>query len=91
MFALFAGWLLAGAPGKAAFTASLLVTNQPGTLFMRWEQGEKIHLANVQNARRGEPIAALTLFSECEPDKQGNCNVTASWATYYRCRAPAKK
>ena len=77
MLALVAGWLLAGAPTTAAFTASLLVTNQPSTLFMRWEQGEKIELPNVQKARRGEPIAALLLFSGCGADRSGNCDVKA--------------
>jgi len=80
MLALVAGCLLAGAPSTATFAASLLVTNQPGTLFMRWEQGEKLELANVEKARRGEPIAALILFSGCGPDKQGNCNVTTDIA-----------
>ena len=36
--------------GTTQLTADLVLTNQPGTVFMRWE-------------RRGGPIAALLMFS----------------------------
>jgi hypothetical protein len=75
MFVLAAAYLLAGAPGSPTFTATLLVTNQPGTLFLRREQGQKLELASVENARREEPVAALILFAGCGSDKQGHCNV----------------
>ena len=71
---------MVGAPNAAEFTASLLVTSKPGALFMRWEQGERPELTSVQKARRGEPIAALILFSGCGADKQGHCNVTTDIA-----------
>jgi len=75
MLMLLAGLLLAASADPKQLTADLLVTNQPGTVFMRWQQGEKFELANVKTARRGEPIAALVLFSACGRDKQGNCDL----------------
>jgi hypothetical protein len=67
--------LLAEPAAAQSLTADLLVTNKPGTVFMRWEQGAKFELPNVKIARRGEPIGALVLFSGCAPDTQGNCDV----------------
>src|SRR5258706_5395531 len=67
--------LLAGLLAEKKLTADLFVTNQPGTVFMRWQQGRPVELSSVKTARRGEPIAALVLFSECAGDKQGNCDV----------------
>jgi hypothetical protein len=66
---------LAGSQGAQPLTADLLVTNQPGTAFLRSEKGERVELASVKTARRGEPIGALVLFSGCAPDKYGGCNV----------------
>jgi hypothetical protein len=75
MLVLLAGMLLAGLAANQ-LTADLMLTNKPGSVFMRWEQGEKVKIANVGAARRGEPIAALLMFSACSRDKQGNCDVT---------------
>ncbi len=68
--------LLASLPAASkGLTADLMVTNQPGTVFLRWKQGEPFQLANVKTARRGEPIGAMVLFSGCAADKQGHCDV----------------
>jgi hypothetical protein len=75
MLNLLTALLLAASPNAKTLTADLLVTNQPGTVFMRWEQGQKFELSNVKMARRGEPVAALVLFSGCRPNKEGNCDV----------------
>lgn len=75
MLALLTGVLLAGLAESNPFTAELLLTNKPGTLFMRWEQGEKVALPNVETARRGERMAAVVLFSGCGRDAQGHCDV----------------
>jgi len=75
MLMLLAGLLLAESPVAQKLTANLLVTNQPGTVFMRRQQGATFELANVKTARRGEPIGALVLFSACGRDKQGSCDV----------------
>jgi hypothetical protein len=80
MLMLLSGLLLAGVPEAKQFTANLLLTNQPGTLFMRWQQGQRVDLANVQTARRGEPIAAVVLFSACGRDAQGKCEVRMDMA-----------
>ena len=80
MLMVLASLVLAGSANAKPLTAELLVTNQPGTVFMRWEQGAKFELANVKTARRGEPIGALVLFSGCAPDKQGSCDVRMDMA-----------
>jgi len=74
MLVLLTGMLLA-VPGTTQLTADLVLTNQPGTVFMRWEQGERVKVASVDTARRGEPIATLLMFSGCGRNKQGNCDV----------------
>jgi hypothetical protein len=75
MVMLMACLLLAASPDPKPLTAELLVTNQPGTVMMRLEQGENFKLANVKMARRGEPIAAFVVFSACGRDKEGNCDL----------------
>jgi hypothetical protein len=67
--------LLAGLLAEKRLMADLFVTNQPGSVFMSWRQGRTVELSSVKTARRGEPVAALVLFSECAGDKQGNCDV----------------
>src|SRR5262245_34627317 len=67
--------LLAASTDAGALTANLLVTNQPGTVVMRLQQGEKLELSNIKTARRGEPIAAFVLFSDCRPGEDGKCDV----------------
>ncbi len=68
--------LLTAPPIETKLTADLLVTNQPGTILLRWQLGRGFELPNVKTARRGEPIGALVLFSGCAGDKEGHCNVT---------------
>lgn len=75
MFTLMTVLLLAGPPKAGQLTAELLVTNQPGTVFMRWQQGDKLELSNVRSARRGEPVAALVLFAGCTGDQRGHCDL----------------
>jgi hypothetical protein len=75
MFLLSLAFLAASTQVGKGLTADLVVTNQPGTLFMRWQKGESFELPNVKTARRGEPVAALVLFSGCVGDKQGQCDV----------------
>jgi hypothetical protein len=75
MLNLLTAFVLAASPTAKALTADLLITNQPGTVFMRWQLGQKFELPNVTTARRGEPVAALVLFSECRPSKEGKCDV----------------
>ena len=75
MLSLWLALVVAASPASKGFAADLLVTNQPGTVFMRWQQGESFQLPNVKTARRGEPIAALVLLSGCAADKQGKCDV----------------
>jgi len=67
--------LLVAPAGDAPIGAKLLLTNRPGTLFMRWQQGEKPDLPNVEVARRGERIAAVILFSSCSRDSSGTCDL----------------
>src|SRR5687767_12925904 len=67
--------LMLAVPTPAKLTADLLVTNQPGTVMMRKQMGTKIDLANIATVRRGEPIAALVLFSSCAADEKGDCDV----------------
>ena len=78
MLILLTALFLTSPPDAGKLTADLLVTNQPGTVFMRWQQGEKLTLQNVKTARRGEPVAAFVLLTSCSPDKQGNCDVRAN-------------
>ncbi|MCM2257879.1 MAG: hypothetical protein NDJ94_19775 [Vicinamibacteria bacterium] len=83
MVSLWVG-LLAAAVGAASqdMTASLVVTNQPGTLFMRWQEGRDLQISNVKRARRGEPLAAIVLFSGCAADPSGRCNVTMDMTVF---------
>ncbi len=67
--------LLAQPVQAGSLTADLLVTNEPGTVFLRREQGESFAPSNVKTARRGEPVAAFILFSDCQPDDEGDCDV----------------
>jgi hypothetical protein len=76
VFLAIAVLLVLAAPEAKPLTAEMLITNQPGALFMRWQQGDKGLLPNVQTARRGEPMAAVVLFSACGSDAKGNGNVT---------------
>jgi hypothetical protein len=45
--------LLAASPAPKTLTADLVVTNQPGTLFLHWKQGQSFELSNVKTARPG--------------------------------------
>lgn len=78
MLGLLATLLLAGSPEAKGLTADLLVTNQPGTVFSRWREGQRLEPSSVKTARRGEPVAALVLFSGCQANKQGQCDVRMS-------------
>lgn len=73
MIALLTVLMLANPAPAKDLTARLLVIDRPGTIFQRWKQGEE--LASVTRARRGEPMAALILFTDCAPDRRGLCDV----------------
>lgn len=74
--------VLLATAGASRLTADLVLTNQPGTVFMSWEQGSRITVPSVSSARRGEPIATLLTFADCAPNKGGNCDVKMDIRVY---------
>lgn len=60
------------------FGAILLITNKPNEFFENWEKPPspdyKPQMATVSEARRGDVVMAIVLFSGCAPNKEGNCS-----------------
>jgi hypothetical protein len=63
MLGTFVAILLASS-GRPQLAVDLMLTSQPGTVFMSWEQGNHVTVPTVSAARRGEPIATLLTFSD---------------------------
>lgn len=54
--------LLAGS-GRPQLAVDLMLTHQPGTVFMSWEQGNPVTAPSVSTARRGEPVVRAVASS----------------------------
>jgi len=64
----------------------LLITNDPDGFFEQWNRpqspGYKPNMSTVSEAKRGDTVMAIILFSGCGADKTGNCNSQVDFKVY---------
>ena len=60
------------------FGALLLITNRPDEFFEQWNKPPspdyQPSMSTTDTAHRGDTVVAITLFSGCEVDDDGNCD-----------------
>ena len=68
------------------FGAMLLITNDPDGFFEQWNKPPspdyKPNMSTVTEAKRGDIVMAIILFSGCSGDKTGNCNSQVDFKVY---------
>lgn len=59
-----------------SFSSWLVLVPDDRELYTAWQKpGASVHLAEIDAVRIGEPISAFVVFSGCEADSSGNCDV----------------
>lgn len=56
------------------FQAMLIVTNKPDSFFQAWDKSPSPQIFTTTEARRGETVMAVVIFTQCQVDQKGNCN-----------------
>ena len=68
------------------FGAMLLITNKPDDFFEQWNQHAsptyKPNISTTNEAKRGDVVMAVILFSGCSANNNGNCVSTVTYKVY---------
>jgi hypothetical protein len=69
------------------FGASLMLTDDANGLFEAWDHPPSRdygpNISVVDSAERGDIILAFVIFTGCEDDSTGNCNLTVRYTAYF--------